>query len=146
MAKMNLHQLEVEAERLVALLKDRQPGLPSWRTAFDRTIKAIIDETGYHDYKPESSTPPLNQRLFDLVRFMRAELHGAELITDEEFLMLAKETGAVKRLEDYDAVIQLRNAGVPCPRCGKGRDTNGDGDCPVCAHLSPEAAGILRAK
>ena len=23
-----------------------------------------------------------------------------------------------------------------CPRCGKGQDTDGDGDCPVCAHLS----------
>ena len=30
-----------------------------------------------------------------------------------------------------------------CPRCGKGQDTDGDGDCPVCAHLSDDELHIL---
>ena len=45
-----------------------------------------------------------NQRLFDLVRYMRSELHDAELITDEEYVMLASEHASVQRLEDYDAL------------------------------------------
>lgn len=44
----------------------------------------------------------LNKRLFDLVRFMRTELHSAFLITDEEYEMLAKEDDSVIRLQDYD--------------------------------------------
>lgn len=43
-----------------------------------------------------------NQRLFDLVRQQRMELHEVELITDEEYIELAKEHSAVARLEDYD--------------------------------------------
>lgn len=43
-----------------------------------------------------------NQRLFDLVRQARHELHMAELITDAEFAELATEPGAVSRLEGYD--------------------------------------------
>jgi hypothetical protein len=49
-------------------------------------------------------------RLFDLVRFMRAELHQADLITDEEYAWLCMEAPMAKgqgspsprRLEDYD--------------------------------------------
>lgn len=55
MAKMNLDNLEIEARRLVKLLEDRRPGLVSWRMMFDRTLKAIIDESGCHDYQPEQS-------------------------------------------------------------------------------------------
>ena len=43
-----------------------------------------------------------NQRLFDIVRYMRAEIHNAELITDDEYAELAMEHSAVDRLEDYD--------------------------------------------
>ncbi len=50
--KIDMDQLEIEAQRLLGLLRDRQPGLMTWRIAFDATIKAIIDETGYHDYQP----------------------------------------------------------------------------------------------
>src|SRR5208282_5972319 len=49
--KMNLDQLEIEARRLVKLLEDRQPGLFTWCMMLDRTIKSIIDETGYNDYR-----------------------------------------------------------------------------------------------
>lgn len=43
-----------------------------------------------------------NQRMWDLIRFCRGELHSEDLITDEEFCELAKDHAAVKRLEDYD--------------------------------------------
>lgn len=51
-------------------------------------------------------------RLFDLVRFMRSELHEAELITDEEYSWLLSEAKMAKgkgspsprRLEDYDRI------------------------------------------
>lgn len=53
-----------------------------------------------------------NVRLFDLVRFMRAELHEADLITDSEYAWLSggapmatSHTGgspSPRRLEDYD--------------------------------------------
>lgn len=53
-----------------------------------------------------------NRRLFDLVRFMRSELHEADLITDEEYSWLLSEAPMAKgggspsprRLEDYDRV------------------------------------------
>jgi hypothetical protein len=48
----------------------------------------------------------LNQRVHDLVRFMRQELHTEGLITDEEYAQLAGDHGAVQRLEDYDAAIE----------------------------------------
>lgn len=49
----------------------------------------------------------LNQRLRDLVRYMRGELHDAGLITREEYTDLLSNTpGAVKRLEDYDAAVE----------------------------------------
>ena len=46
-------------------------------------------------------SPFTNQRLFDLVRQQRIELRDAELISDEEYLELAKEHAAVARLENY---------------------------------------------
>lgn len=59
---------------------------------------------------------PINThvRLFDLVRHQRAELHTAELITDEEYHWLCYGSGMAtspkggspspRRLEDYDAL------------------------------------------
>lgn len=105
MEKMNLDQLQIEAQRLVALLQDRQPGLMTWRDSLHRRIMAILDETGY------ASLTDANQRMFDLVRFMRGELFEAGLITHDEYALLAQEHSAVKRLEDYDAAIAaIRNA------------------------------------
>ena len=58
--------------------------------------------------------PPINTnvRLFDLVRYMRTELHEAELITDQEYFWLCAEAPMAKgqgspsprRLEDYDEI------------------------------------------
>jgi hypothetical protein len=53
-----------------------------------------------------------NVRLFDLVRYMRSELHEAELITDDEYFWLCAEAPMAKgqgspsprRLEDYDEI------------------------------------------
>jgi hypothetical protein len=47
-----------------------------------------------------------HKRLYDLVRYCRANLHQAKLITDEEYARLV-ETGSVsaRRLEDYEQAI-----------------------------------------
>ena len=49
-------------------------------------------------------TPPHAelQRLRDLVRQQRSELHDANLISDEEYAALAMDGGAVPRLMGYD--------------------------------------------
>lgn len=61
-----------------------------------------------------------NVRLFDLVRFMRSELHDANLITDQEYGWLCAEAPMAKgqgspsprRLEDYDEVKATHAAEV----------------------------------
>lgn len=54
-----------------------------------------------------SAMQKLNQRVHDLVRFMRQELHKEGLITDEEYTELAMDRAeCIKRLDDYDGVIQ----------------------------------------
>ena len=42
------------------------------------------------------------QRLWDLCRSQRFELHNADLISNEEYANLAFDHGAVSRLETYD--------------------------------------------
>jgi len=59
-----------------------------------------------------SSDINTNVRLFDLVRYMRSELHEAELITEQEYGWLCAEAPMAKgqgspsprRLEDYDEI------------------------------------------
>ena len=41
-------------------------------------------------------------RLRDLVRYQRAELHAAKLISDEEYAELLSDGGSVARLHSYD--------------------------------------------
>ena len=53
----------------------------------------------------------LHQRLWDLVRYQRSDLHTAGLITNEEYMLLAEDHAAVARLEDYD---QLRAKLTAC--------------------------------
>jgi len=61
-----------------------------------------------------TATAPLekqNQRLFDLVRYQRAELHEAGLISDQEYVDLVTELdgkmkGSIARLESYDQLQQ----------------------------------------
>jgi hypothetical protein len=45
-----------------------------------------------------------NQRLRDLVRYQRCELHVAGLISEDEYASLAQDHGAVARLESYDGM------------------------------------------
>jgi len=45
------------------------------------------------------------QRLFDLVRYMRHELHASDLITDEEYAEICSwGSESARRLEDYDSI------------------------------------------
>lgn len=51
------------------------------------------------------------ERLADLVRYKRAELHHDELISDEEYAEICQDHTAVARLEGYDAIkIELEAA------------------------------------
>lgn len=56
-----------------------------------------------------------DQRLFDLVRHQRSELHVAELITDAEYAWLCEEgstgarNGSRDRLETYDGIRHRLN-------------------------------------
>jgi hypothetical protein len=45
-----------------------------------------------------------HQRLLDLLRYCRGRLHEANLISDEEYAVLAADHDAVARLEAYDVV------------------------------------------
>lgn len=61
-----------------------------------------------------------NVRLFDLVRYMRSELHEAQLITDKEYFWLCAESEMAhspkggspspRRLEDYDKLREQMDA------------------------------------
>jgi hypothetical protein len=48
------------------------------------------------------------QRMWDLVRYMRGKLHTDGLITDEEFALLVVDHPAVARLEAYD-MLRVEN-------------------------------------
>lgn len=50
------------------------------------------------------------QRMMDLIRHQRNELHEAGLITDGEFALLAQDHAAVARLEDYATLRKERTA------------------------------------
>lgn len=60
------------------------------------------------------SEPMTCQRLFDMVRHQRHDLHRAELITDEEYAYLLTEgggpNGSVHRLEAYDGIRERLTA------------------------------------
>jgi hypothetical protein len=47
------------------------------------------------------------------------------------------------RLESLGYVVQPLPPADLCPRCFKGHDTDGDGDCPVCAHLHDDELVVL---
>ena len=50
--------------------------------------------------------------------------------------LMAEKHPTRKKLLGF-VVQPVPPAGI-CPRCGKGRDTDGDGDCPFCCHMSDE--------
>jgi len=49
------------------------------------------------------------ERYHDLVRYQRAELHQADLISDEEYGKLLSDSKSVARLENYDDVATDRD-------------------------------------
>jgi hypothetical protein len=58
----------------------------------------------------EALLPALNiradtQRMWDLIRYKRQELHTDNLISNEEYAALAEDHVAVKRLENYDKLV-----------------------------------------
>lgn len=79
--------------------------------------------------KPAINT---NVRLFDLVRYMRAELHEENLISDEEYAWLCAEASMAnspkggspspRRLEDYDGIKQELEATKRKLKAVEGRD------------------------
>lgn len=76
-----------------------------------------------------------NQRLWDLVRYQRSELHTVGLITDDEYAELAQDHPAVKRLEDYDVVVMLLKEQLDPSPCGKSFHLIAncvDGVCRLC--------------
>jgi hypothetical protein len=50
----------------------------------------------------KNSVTAMSQRVWDLLRYQRMELHNANLITNEEYAALAFDHPAVARLETYD--------------------------------------------
>lgn len=60
----------------------------------ERKARAIAKELAVETFP--------HQRLWDLVRYCRSTLHQDNLVTDEEYVMLAEDHPAVERLEDYD--------------------------------------------
>lgn len=76
-------------------------------------IEAVVREVLDPLIQAEKPAINTNVRLFDLVCYMRAELHDAQLIDDEEYAWLLSNApragGSVDRLHDYDDVrAQLR--------------------------------------
>jgi len=75
------------------------------KTGFDADAKNV-DAAIEHVEELEAET----QRLWDLARHCRYELHRDDLITDDEYVTLAQNRDAVHRLEDYDAYRKLYDA------------------------------------
>lgn len=84
---------------------------------FARTLERERDEVREQIASCAINT---NVRLFDLVRYMRSELHQASLITDEEYSWLCNgcemasspQSGSPspRRLEDYDVMSEQLEA------------------------------------
>ena len=80
-------------------------------------IAALLDE--------RDALQKRNQREQDLIRYCRSDLHDANLITDDEYVELAKKHDAVKRLEDYDALrAELAKAKADVERLKKEIDAH----------------------
>lgn len=84
-----------------AYFSTREEAVTTWNTR--ASVSAPVGEV--------SETLPNNQRLLDLVRFCRHQLHDEKLITNEEFAALVSVGAqAARRLEDYDAVNAERDS------------------------------------
>lgn len=73
------------------------------RAGWRRCDIAACNCNGYHSWNPKP-LPENHQRLLDLVRYQRSELHRAALITNDEYLELLEVNGSPRRLESYDSL------------------------------------------
>lgn len=89
LAAMAIDGIELDEEKLAAIRHD-------FKFVWDRAEESLKGEL---------------ERLRDLVRQQRAELHDANLISDEEYAALAMTVGATARLYGYDELrANLDNA------------------------------------
>jgi len=101
----------------------RSDDIKCWEPAFDKVVKIITDARQLERELSEVKEINTNVRLFDLVRFMRSELHKQNLITDDEYGWLCSSEMAMdknggspspRRLEDYDILRAQTDAWKRC--------------------------------
>ncbi len=106
---------EVASRAISTIAKALKKGMAHSRADLEHMLPRLTDEL--NQCRLDHQGPVhinSNVRLFDLVRYMRSELHQAKLITDEEFTWLSAlaelatspEGGSPspRRLEDYDGL------------------------------------------
>lgn len=102
---------EVTRKLLADVKQALAGGVAHARSRLELALSRYTNEFNKLTLCPDKPHIQTNVRLFDLVRYMRAELHEAELITDEEYAFLCShnpgepvKTGSPSRmrLEDYD--------------------------------------------
>lgn len=115
-AERERDRLRAKLASLDLLAAQTQTAFAAWHAAFGTTqLSHAIAERDQLRAEVERLTKkqPINThvRLFDLVRFMRTELHAADLITNDEYAWLCQHTfpgdpkagsPSPRRLEDYD--------------------------------------------
>lgn len=90
---------EVLTGYLVALIPPSITTLDEQLDFLEEEFVRVVDRA-LAEPRPEA---PLTQRMFDLVRYQRHELHDAGLLTDQEFGdLIAQGSGSARRLENYD--------------------------------------------
>ena len=83
-----------------------------------------------------------NERLRDLVRYCRGDLHHEGLITDQEYAALLSDSEAVSRLEGYDATKQQAREEALEEVLGYVRHHQERTERSEGTHLSPTAAAM----
>lgn len=96
-------RIQAQAKQLAAEvdeLRDREVSVGSMDDFADmaKQLAALREE----NERLKSS----RQRLFDLVRHCRIELHDEGLITDEEYAILADDPDSLSRLHGYDSLAE----------------------------------------
>lgn len=100
----------LERDRLMRILESLTPGGSEFVNDPERCVAAIKSARSTLMEKLRDKVKE-RDRLWDLVRHQRSELHEAELITDEEYAALAQDHASVARLETYDRLRQALKRG-----------------------------------
>ena len=112
-----LHRQLLNEEDIIDGPDPDSPPKPNWAMQADMLLGTILERMelepsrflAAHDAAKDAEIAALRvtvnkmQRLWDLCRHQRAELHVAGLIDDGEFAALAEDYKSVDRLEAYDA-------------------------------------------